>query len=34
MSNVRRHLDPEEIDYPAAVDLGTEALPLLEELGP
>jgi len=32
MSDVRRHLDPEEVDYPAAVELGAEALPLLAEL--
>lgn len=32
MSDVRRHLDPEEVDYTAAVELGPEALPLLEEL--
>jgi HEAT repeat protein len=32
MSDVRARLDPEEIDYPAAAELGPEALPLLLEL--
>ena len=32
MLEVRAYLDPEEVDYVAAAQLGPEALPLLEEL--
>lgn len=32
MEEVRRHLDPDEVDYPAAARLGPEALPHLRAL--
>lgn len=32
MSDIRAHLDPDEVDYNAARRLGAEALPLLNEL--
>lgn len=32
ISDVRAHLDPEEVDYPAAAALGPEALALLDDM--